>query len=123
MATCLALIAHGSKQARWRQTFDRIREEIASKVGSENVYLCYMEITEPTLRTVVRSAHSAGFTDIKVLPIFMAGGGHVDHDIPGQIKEVEADYPDLTFSSLPAIGEHPKMLHCMVEIAEGYLDK
>jgi hypothetical protein len=48
---CLVLLAHGSKDPRWRAPFERIAQELQKKLGKQRVRLAYMEFVGPTLHS------------------------------------------------------------------------
>lgn len=113
----LILIAHGSKDPRWRKPFERLEKSLKSDLGDNRVFLSYMEFAEPTLMDAVSHAVHAGADEIKVLPLFMAGGSHVDQDIPPQVETARKKFPEVAFELLPAIGEHPKFVKLICQIA------
>lgn len=113
----LILIAHGSKDPRWRKPFERLERSLKSDLGVEKVFLSYMEFAEPTLLDAVSLAVQAGANEIKVLPLFMAGGSHVDQDIPPQVESAKKKFPTVAFELLPPIGEHPKFVKLICQIS------
>lgn len=118
MKTAFALICHGSRDPRWCDTFVRLAQTLQSANPTLPMALCYMEIASPTLMSVVSAwLQSSDVPDVvRVLPLFMAGGGHVDHDIPTQIAEVQRAYPDLDIAMLRPVGEHPLVVAAMGDI-------
>ena len=114
-STCLVLIAHGSRDPRWREPFERLHATIR-RTTSKSVKLAYMEFISPTLIDCARDAASEGATEIEILPIFMAGGAHVGTDIPEQAQQVRERFPDLSVNILPPIGEDRRMFSLMCEI-------
>ncbi len=89
--------------------------------GATSVKLAYMEIARPTLLEAATAAVNEGATEVFVLPLFMAGGGHVDHDIPVLVDEVGKTFPELSVLMLPAIGEHPVVVRAIKDIAKDLL--
>src|SRR4051812_42828317 len=57
--TCLVLIAHGSRDARWREPFERLHATIR-RTTSKSVKLAYMEFISPTLIECARDAMAEG---------------------------------------------------------------
>ena len=112
----LVLIAHGSKDPRWRKPFERLEKSLKSDLGENRVFLSYMEFAEPTLMTAVLEAVSHGADEIQVLPLFMAGGSHVDQDIPPQVEAAKKQFPKVSFELLSPIGEHPRFVKLICEI-------
>lgn len=115
--TAVALICHGSRDPKWRHVFEQLTVSLQTQYPDHILQLCYMEIATPTLQEVVMSwtrmwpkQTGAWAFRVRVLPLFMASGGHVDHDIPAQIEEVTALFPDLDIAMARPIGEHPLMV-------------
>lgn len=111
------LIAHGSKDPRWKKTF----EDLKSNIQNKKVKLCYMEFIKPDLMDMVSECINEGAKNIKILPLFMAGGGHVDRDIPTQASEVKIKYPDLNIEILKPIGENEKVIKVFCEVINSVL--
>lgn len=113
----LVLFTHGSRDPRWLEPFEKLEEALKSKLGDDGVRLAHMEISSPTLLEVAEEAHRRGVKEIRLLPLFMAGGGHVANDVPRQAREAEALWPGLTVEVLPAVGEHPTLTELLLDIA------
>lgn len=115
-ASELVLIAHGSKDSKWSKSF----ESLVDGCSDINLHLAYMDFMEPSLFSVVNELQKKGIKNIKILPLFMSGGGHVDKDIPEQVKELKAKYADINFEVLSPIGEHSKVITSMREVIRDY---
>ncbi len=113
----LILICHGSRRESWRAPFESFLNRLSTMADPDKIYLCYMEIAEPMLADVAKTMVERGQTNGTVFPLFMASGGHVDHDITAQISDVVALYPSITLTLAGAIGEHPEVLAAMAKIA------
>ena len=113
----LILIAHGSHDPRWRAPMERLADTLRSDLGADRVRLAFMECTPPTLMDAATEAAAIGAARSRVLPLFLAGGGHVDHDIPPLVEEVRARFPDINVELLPPIGEHPRFVELMRALA------
>ena len=116
---CLALIllAHGSKDPKWGKSF----ENLAVGAGPNlHLQLAYMDLVEPSLFSVTKQLSNNGIKKIKILPLFMSSGGHINKDIPKQIKNLKARFPKINFELLSPIGEHPKIISSMIETIKKY---
>ena len=113
----LILIAHGSKDPRWRAPFERLERSLKPDLGENGVYLSYMEFVEPTPMMAVKKAVEGGARKIKMLPLFMAGGAHVDQDIPPMVSKIRLAYPGLHVELLQPIGEHPQFTKLIYRVA------
>lgn len=113
----LVLFAHGSRDPRWCETFERLRRDVASYPGGDDVRLAYMEFARPTLMEVAGEATQDEVGSIRILPLFLAGGAHVARDIPDQVAAVLERYPSLDVETLPPVGEDPRFHALLREIA------
>ena len=137
---CLALIllAHGSKDPKWCKSFEnlavgagpaigpastrRLGETGEARQGRRDLHLqlAYMDLVEPSLFSVTKQLSNNGIKKIKILPLFMSSGGHIDKDIPKLVKELKVKFPSIDFEILPPIGEHPKVVSSMKAIIKEY---
>jgi sirohydrochlorin cobaltochelatase len=110
----LVLFAHGSRDPDWQAPFIALRDSLHPlPVG-----LAFMEMAEPTLEMVVTQAlvEHSDLTQMTILPLFMAQGGHLRHDVPNQVAAMQARYPNCTFTVLPPVGQHPKVVAAMQDL-------
>jgi len=101
----LVLYAHGSRDPRWREPFERMADELRGSLGIDGVRLVYMEFVPPTLQDAAAEAVGQGVECLRILPLFLAGGAHVDRDIPEQVAATRQRFPDLRIEVLPPVGE------------------
>jgi sirohydrochlorin cobaltochelatase len=112
----IILIAHGSKDPRWREPFEELYIDLKNTLGEEKVALAYLDFISPSLSDVINLSIKNGIENFKVFPLFMAGGGHVDKDIPKQIAEIKEKFNNISIELLPPIGENKEIVHLMKEI-------
>lgn len=107
---CLVLLAHGSKDPRWRAPFERIAQELQKKLGKQRVRLAYMEFVGPTLMDVAHECVQQLTLNIRLLPLFMAVGAHLPMDIPEEAARVRLQFPQIAVEVLPPIGEDARVI-------------
>ena len=91
----LILIAHGSRDARWRGSLENLAACRRNPVAVRQVEVAFMQFDGPTLPEVDREGVvTEGVTDFQLLPLFMASAGHVDKDIRPLVKELGTGSPD-----------------------------
>ena len=118
-ADLLLLVAHGSRRTAWRQPIEALRERLAAHLGGEAVRLANLELCPPTIATAIEEAVAAGASRIRVLPLFISGGGHVQADVAPQVEAAAVAYPGVSVEILPALGEHPVVIEAVCAIARG----
>ena len=115
MKSMMILLAHGSSNKNWAQTFLNLTKTARQK--HQNVRLAYMELSTPSLEEVIQEAAELGYTDISVLPLFLAKGKHLLHDIPEQLKTLENLF-NIKSHLLSPIGEQPEIAAAINQIIE-----
>mgnify|MGYP001441670353 CR=1 FL=1 len=115
----IILISLGSPDPKWRQPFFDLTTTLQQTLNTSYIYTCFMEIASPTLDDIAKELISKQQFHAKVLPLFMASGGHVDKDIPKQIKMVHEQFPNLSLTLLPPIGEHQLVVDATTQVISG----
>lgn len=105
------LLAHGSRDARWREPVEALRDRLAR--AGRRVELAYLQFSPPTLDEVLAICAARGEHELLVVPVFLSGGGHLLRDVPEAIARAAARYPALAVSTSGALGEEPEVLAAM----------
>ncbi len=113
MTSALVLFAHGARAASWAVPFQRLRELTAQQRPDCKVTLAFLELMTPTLPDEVAALVVDGVRDITVVPVFLGQGGHLLRDLPQLMDGLRATYPEVRFSTVPAVGENPDVLAAM----------
>lgn len=113
----LILVAHGSRDARWRNAVERVIDSLARELGPGRVRLAYMDCTPPTLMDVAAEAARAGARSVRVLPLFLATEGHVERDVEPLVEEASKALHPVAFELLPPLGQHPEFRAAIAAIA------
>ncbi|KAE8758015.1 MULTISPECIES: sirohydrochlorin chelatase [Paraburkholderia] len=110
----LVLFAHGARDVRWREPFERLAEKVRAARGSDAeagpVLLAFLELMEPDLPTAVGSLVSDGCSVVTVVPVFFGQGGHVRRDLPEVIERCRGAYPAVEIKCATAVGEDEGVL-------------
>ncbi len=109
----IILLAHGSSDSDWSATFEKMAEPTCASLS--NVSVAYMELSQPSMEDVIRSAATKGCTHIIVVPLFLAAGKHLKVDIPRKLEKLKEE-TGISYKLLPAIGEHPLLSLAIKEI-------
>jgi sirohydrochlorin cobaltochelatase len=113
----LILVAHGSRDSKWRASVERLTESLQADVGPDKVRLAYMDHTPPTLDDVVSEAVQRGVARVRVLPLFLANEGHVDRDIRPVVERLRGVHRSVDIEQLPALAEHRSFREFLAKIA------
>ena len=110
MPAGLVLFAHGARDARWAEPFERLRERVGRAAPDARVVLAFLEFMTPDLDAVVADLSAAGCRDIALVPIFLGQGGHLRDDLPNLLRRVAARHPGCRIRLAVAAGEDDAVL-------------
>ena len=110
MPAGLVLFAHGARDARWAEPFERLRERVARAAPDARVVLAFLEFMRPDLDAAVADLSAAGCRDISLVPVFLGQGGHLRDDLPNLLRRVAARHPECRIRLAVAAGEDDAVL-------------
>ena len=122
MEKALVLFAHGARAASWAEPFQRLRDLTAARRPDCAVSLAFLELMTPSLPDEVGAQVALGARDITIVPIFLGQGGHLLRDLPQLLDHLRVAHPDVTFRTVPAVGEDPGVLAAMAAYCAGATD-
>ena len=106
----LILFAHGARDARWSVSLQALAMQLQLHAGRASVRTAFLELQTPTLPQALDAAAAEGARRIHVVPVFWAGAGHIDNDLPPLLAEFGARFPEVAVGVLPVLSELPGML-------------
>ena len=109
----LVLFAHGARDPRWAEPFQRLQEITQGQIPDVAVSLAFLELMSPRLPDHVAELVQKGFGEITVVPIFFGQGGHVLRDLPLMIAQLKTEYPQLKLNVVAAVGENSEVLNAI----------
>lgn len=115
----IVLFAHGSRDERWRLPVEAVARRVEALEPRVEVACAYLELVAPDLREAVAGLTARGVTAIRVVPLFLGMGKHAREDLPRQVDEMRALYPDVRFSLARAVGEEPEVIELLARKALG----
>lgn len=115
----LILFAHGARDPRWAEPFQRLQQLTQTKTPGTQVRLAFLELMSPRLPDVVAELAAAGCDQVTVVPVFLGQGGHVRRDLPEIVAQLAIDHPGITMHVVPAVGEDPAVLDAMARYCIG----
>jgi len=110
MSAAIVLFAHGSREAEWSAPFERLARLISARRPEARVVSAYLEHLHPTLEQAVASLAAEDASEIVVVPVFLAPGGHVKRDLPERVDALRTRHRGVTIRVLPTVGEAEPLL-------------
>ncbi len=105
MSAGIVLFAHGSRDPGWSAPFERLAALVRAQRPDARVAIAYLELMAPALEEAVATLVAQGTSELAVVPVFLAPGGHVRRDLPRIIERLQGLHPAVRFRVLPTIGE------------------
>lgn len=106
MSNRIILLAHGSSDKRWCETFENLATPTLTAVADSRI--AYMELAEPSLDDIVAEGAKDGVHQFTIIPLFLAAGRHLRKDVPAMIKGLEETH-GVAIELAPPIGENPQL--------------
>ena len=117
----LVLLAHGSRDPNWTKSFEKLLADLKNETENGCVRLAFMELAKPSLEDAVMACVKDGATQIRVLPLFMALGKHLEKDIPKQVERLAALHEKIKFKLLPSVVDFPSVYGAIKDAARSAL--
>lgn len=109
----IILFAHGARDPEWARPLQRLREAVLARSPQADVQLAFLEFMTPDLGGAIDSAAAAGTSQVSVVPVFLAQGGHVRRDVPLILAAAQARHPALKIELRPVLGEAQTVIEAM----------
>ncbi|HLT14446.1 MAG TPA: CbiX/SirB N-terminal domain-containing protein [Marinobacter sp.] len=116
----IILLAHGSSDKRWCETFEKLAEPTLRSI--ENSAIAYMELAEPSMETIVAQAKAQGTEQFTVVPLFLAAGRHLRKDVPEMIEEIVKQH-GVSMRLADPIGQNPHLGEAIRDVVQEELAK
>jgi sirohydrochlorin cobaltochelatase len=113
----IILFAHGSRDPLWHKPMEAVAAHIVSLAPQTAVACAYLELSKPDLPTAVQTLVSAGARHISILPMFLGVGRHAREDLPMLLHQLCDAFPSTAFSLKAAVGEEPRLVALLAQLA------
>jgi len=118
----LVLFAHGARDPRWAEPFERLQQRVRALAPGAEVRLCYLELMRPDLEGAIAELVALGVDSIRVVPVFLGQGGHVRRDLPGLIAAAQGRFAGTAISAVAPAGEDGAVLDALARYCVGGRD-
>ncbi len=113
----IVLFAHGSRDPLWHKPIEAVAAHIATVSPNTPVVCAYLELSTPDLDTATHTLLQRGVQAITILPMFFGVGKHAREDLPKLVAELQTSHPDTHFTLKPAVGEDPRLVQLVAQMA------
>jgi sirohydrochlorin cobaltochelatase len=116
-ANGIVLFAHGSRDPLWHKPMEAVAAHIAALSTGTPVVCAFLELSTPDLATATQTLLSGGVQAITIVPMFLGVGRHAREDLPLLVAQLRQQYPQVQFTLKPAVGEDPRLIQILAQIA------
>jgi sirohydrochlorin cobaltochelatase len=101
----IVLFGHGARDPEWAGPMQRVAARIRAQAPAIPVSLAFMEFMRPTLDEAVDQLVADGVRRIRIVPVFLAQGGHLKRDVPAAVERAAGRHPQVSMVLATAAGE------------------
>jgi sirohydrochlorin cobaltochelatase len=113
----IVLFAHGARDARWAEPFERLAGRLRDLRGIDGgpVTLAFLELMSPDLPGAVAAQVADGCTSVTVVPVFFGQGGHIRKDLPVIVDTCRAAHPNVEIRCATPVGEDDAVIEAIAQ--------
>jgi sirohydrochlorin cobaltochelatase len=83
------------------------------------VACAYLELSTPDLHTTCAGLIGQGAKALTIVPMFLGVGKHAREDLPALMTQMREHWPEVDFQLQTAVGENPRLIDLLADIALG----
>ncbi|MBX3680105.1 MAG: CbiX/SirB N-terminal domain-containing protein [Rhodocyclaceae bacterium] len=117
MKQAVVLFAHGARDPAWAGPVRRLAATIAETAPDLVVEVAFLELMEPRLDEAIDRLVERGVRQVRVVPVFLAEGGHLKRDVPVLIDAARDRHPGCELVLVRAVGEDESVIRAMAAYA------
>lgn len=115
----MILLAHGAREARWAEPFQRLRDRVDARLVSTEadarVSLAFLETMAPDLDHAADALIADGCSALTIIPIFFGQGSHLRLDLPRLAQTLRERLPEVEIRVAEAAGEDHAVLEALAD--------
>jgi len=116
----IIFFAHGSGDPIWQAAVSALSDEVVRNGFQSSV--AYMERASPSLEEVIASLFKQGKRSFLIIPLFLAPGGHMSHDVIPLVERQIKLYPTASFTLQQTLLEKSSVRHALIEDIKSVLN-
>jgi len=111
----ILILAHGSRRQEADQPLKSLIQQVKDKTGEQLIYSAYLQFSEPDLEAGIAYLIAKGADKIKVIPLFLFDGTHVNLDIPQQLQLLRDKHPGIEVKMSRHLGDDERIADIIVD--------
>jgi sirohydrochlorin cobaltochelatase len=118
----IVLFAHGARDPRWAEPFERLRALVASRMPGVDVRLAFLEMMQPCLDDAADALVAGGCASLSIVPVFLGQGSHVRRDLPQLADALRRRLSTIPIVVAEAVGEDEAVLAAIADFCARAVD-
>jgi sirohydrochlorin cobaltochelatase len=94
-----------------------VADALRAQRSDVRVELAFLEFMTPVLGDAVAAVLADGVVQVRIVPLFLAQGGHLKRDLPLLVDELRRLHPACRFELAAAVGEDQGVIDAMARCA------
>lgn len=115
----IILFAHGARDPEWARPLERLKRMLGDRMPAALIEMAFLEHMSPTLEGAAGDLIARGATELSIVPVFIANGGHLREDLPKRVAAIGEAHPGIPVRIAPPIGEVDTILAAITGWIEG----
>ena len=115
MANAIVLVDHGSRRPEANAQLESLAQRLRAREPETLVLTAHLELAEPSIADALAACARARVDEVVLLPWFLAAGRHTRDDIPRQVAEAQAAYPQLRVRIGAPLGLDDKLVELALQ--------
>lgn len=112
-------IAHGSREKQTHEEFEVLIEQIRLEMGSQmSVAGAFLSLGTPSVDEALMAMAQAGIDNIRVIPLFVFSGKHIQNDLPTLTQAFKAQNPHIRIDLMGPMCAWPIFSHWLKRMCE-----
>ena len=117
------MLAHGARDPRWREPFDRLVQRVRAKRPELAVRLAFLELMAPDLLLAGEELVASGCDALLIVPIFFGQGGHMREDVPALVQELRKRWTGVAVSVSRTAGDDSGVIDALASFCIHEVDQ
>lgn len=117
--TGIILFAHGARDPEWARPLERLARMLGERMPNALIQEAFLEHMSPDLEAAADALIARGATELSIVPVFIANGGHLREDLPRRVEALGKAHPGVAVRIAPPIGEIDTILSAITGWIEG----
>lgn len=111
----IVVLAHGSRKKKVEQEFLKLVNLIKKRLPSIRIEPALFQFSENSLPAALKKLSAEGHKNIRVVPLFLFSGVHIEDDIPETVCRENDKYPGIEISVSGTLWPDERILDIAVD--------